>query len=131
MPTPEKIAKFGPTGNLVDSIVTESPGGLTVDPGGSPGLYTGTGNSELGRYLELLNSTAFTSASGLKTGGVLARSNHGRGDSTATASELARDKYGQDCLPRCYHDNGLSPDSRPKTRLWIRFPTTLACGRGH
>jgi hypothetical protein len=49
----------------------EVKGNLTLDRGGSPILFTGTGNSELNRYLELINSPARTSASGLKAGGIL------------------------------------------------------------
>jgi hypothetical protein len=49
----------------------EVKGNLTLDAGDSPFLYTGTGNSELNRYLELLNSPARRSASGLKAGGIL------------------------------------------------------------
>jgi hypothetical protein len=47
-------------------------GNLTLDPGTSPVLYTGTGNSEQNRYLQLINSPDATSASGLKAGGVRA-----------------------------------------------------------
>src|SRR5439155_20192799 len=39
--------------------------------GSSPGLFTGTGNAELNRYLALLNSPTSPSASGLKAGGIL------------------------------------------------------------
>lgn len=46
-------------------------GSLTLEAGGSPGLFTGTGASELNRYLALINSPALQSASGLKAGGVL------------------------------------------------------------
>ena len=46
-------------------------GSLVLDPGGSPALYTGTGNAELNRYLGLLNSPTLSSASGLKAGGIL------------------------------------------------------------
>jgi hypothetical protein len=71
MPTPGAIAAFGSGGNLVDSIITEDAVGITVNTGASPVLYTGTGTSELNRYLQLINSTNVTSASGLKAGGVL------------------------------------------------------------
>ena len=59
-------------------IGTDSPaskldvrGSLVLETGGSPALYTGTGNAELNRYLGLLNSPTLQSASGLKAGGVL------------------------------------------------------------
>jgi hypothetical protein len=46
-------------------------GTLTLDTGGSPVVFTGTANNEQNRYLQLINSPAFTSASGLKAGGIL------------------------------------------------------------
>jgi hypothetical protein len=46
-------------------------GHLTLEPGSSPSLYTGTGTSELNRYLQLVNSPDSGTASGLKVGGVL------------------------------------------------------------
>jgi hypothetical protein len=46
-------------------------GNVTLDTGDSPVLFTGTGAAELNRYLNLINSTGLTSASGLKAGGVL------------------------------------------------------------
>jgi hypothetical protein len=48
-------------------------GNLTLDSGDSPVLFTGTGNAEHNRYLNLINSPEpnFRSASGLKAGGVL------------------------------------------------------------
>ncbi len=46
-------------------------GHLVLDPGTWPVLYTGTGSSELNRYLQLINSPNAASASGLKAGGVL------------------------------------------------------------
>lgn len=64
------------TGNL--GIGTSNPeqrldvrGNLTLDPGVNPEIFTGTGASELNRYLILLNSPNLQSASGLKAGGVL------------------------------------------------------------
>lgn len=46
-------------------------GALLIDTGGNPGIYGGTGNQELNRYLQLGNSPDFQSAMGLKAGGVL------------------------------------------------------------
>jgi trimeric autotransporter adhesin len=44
---------------------------LTFEAGGSPTLYTGVGNTEQNRYLNLINTAASPSASGLKAGGIL------------------------------------------------------------
>ncbi|MCA1816267.1 MAG: hypothetical protein LC746_07625, partial [Acidobacteria bacterium] len=55
-------------------------GHLVVDAGTDPILYTGTANSELNRYLQLINSPASPSASGLKTGGLLVADNYGFGN---------------------------------------------------
>ena len=46
-------------------------GHLILEPGTNPVIFTGTGNTELNRYLVLLNSQGYASASGLKAGGVL------------------------------------------------------------
>ena len=46
-------------------------GAITLEAGSSPVIYTGTGNTELNRYLNLINSATSASASGLKAGGVL------------------------------------------------------------
>jgi hypothetical protein len=46
-------------------------GDLVLAPGESPVLYTGTTAAESNRYLFLINSPTYTSASGLKAGGVL------------------------------------------------------------
>ncbi|HWS87791.1 MAG TPA: hypothetical protein VN282_12550 [Pyrinomonadaceae bacterium] len=46
-------------------------GNAILDPGSSPTLYTGTGSTELNRYLNLINSPGLSTASGLKAGGVL------------------------------------------------------------
>ena len=59
------IESNGETNNL------NIKGNLTLDTGQSPVLYTGTENTELNRYLQLINSPERTSASGLKAGGVL------------------------------------------------------------
>ena len=46
-------------------------GNLALDPGSHPILYTGTGSTELNRYLKLINSSGLGSASGLMAGGIL------------------------------------------------------------
>ncbi len=46
-------------------------GNLLLEVGGHPSIYTGSGTSELNRYLWLLNSPSLQNASGLKVGGVL------------------------------------------------------------
>ena len=46
-------------------------GNILLDAGGNATIFTGTGTSELNRYLNLLNSPNKTSASGLKAGGIL------------------------------------------------------------
>jgi hypothetical protein len=46
-------------------------GSLLLETGANPGLFTGTGNTDLNRYLMLLNSPTASAASGLKAGGVL------------------------------------------------------------
>lgn len=88
--TTNRLTKWldGPGGVVGDSAVSEvggnvgigttTPtakldvrGNLTLDPGSSPILYTGTGNGELSRYLQLINSQTTSSASGLKAGGIL------------------------------------------------------------
>jgi hypothetical protein len=76
---------INPAGNV--GIGTTAPvtrldvrGTLTLEAGGSPGLFTGTGNSELNRYLTLLNSTGYPSASGLKAGGILVADDYSYAD---------------------------------------------------
>jgi hypothetical protein len=46
-------------------------GSLILDPGGSPTFYTAASGAEQNRYLNLINSPTFPSASGLKAGGLL------------------------------------------------------------
>lgn len=58
-------------GTSIPTSKLDVRGSLTLEAGDSPGLYTGTGNVELNRYLAVLNSPGFLSASGLKAGGVL------------------------------------------------------------
>jgi hypothetical protein len=83
------VAKFDGSGNpAVDSLLydngtsvgigTTTPttkldvrGFFTLDPGSDPVIYTGTAASEQQRYLQLINSPAFPSASGLKAGRVV------------------------------------------------------------
>lgn len=52
-------------------------GNLTLDPGASPILYLATGVGEQNRYLQLINSPVFSSASGLKAGGILVADSYG------------------------------------------------------
>lgn len=63
----------GSVGIGTDSPITKLDvrGNLTLEAGSSPVLYTGTGNAELNRYLNLINSPTSPSASGLKAGGIL------------------------------------------------------------
>jgi hypothetical protein len=51
-------------------------GNVTLESGDNPILNTGTGTSELNRYLQLINSSGYGSASGLKAGGVLVADNY-------------------------------------------------------
>lgn len=51
-------------------------GNVVVETGTNPNIYTGTGG-ELNRYLQLLNSPTYSSASGLKVGGVLVADSYG------------------------------------------------------
>lgn len=53
------------------STALDVRGYMTLEAGSDPALYTGTGTSELNRYLLLLNSVGTYTASGLKTGGLL------------------------------------------------------------
>jgi Chaperone of endosialidase len=52
-------------------------GNLTLEAGTNPSLFTGTGTTELNRYLSLLNSPTSGSASGLKAGGILVADSYG------------------------------------------------------
>lgn len=59
-------------------IGTEQPlekldvrGDLLIESGNNATIFTGTGTNELNRYLALINSPNKTSASGLKSGGIL------------------------------------------------------------
>jgi hypothetical protein len=46
-------------------------GDLLLDNGGAPTIFTGTGNTELNRYVQFVNSAGLLSSSGLKAGGIL------------------------------------------------------------
>jgi hypothetical protein len=66
----------GVPGNV--GIGTDSPAGkldvrgtIVIEQNQNPVIFTGTGTSELNRYVALLNSPDYSSASGLKAGGVL------------------------------------------------------------
>lgn len=52
-------------------------GHLTLDAGTSPVLYTSTAATEQDRYLQIINSPSFSSASGLKAGGLLVADSYG------------------------------------------------------
>ncbi len=52
-------------------------GNLTLENGGSPGLFTAASGGEQNRYLTLLNSPTTQTASGLKAGGVLVSDDFG------------------------------------------------------
>jgi hypothetical protein len=68
-------------GNI--GIGTESPvstldvrGRFTLDPGTNPVLYTAADGGEQNRFLQLINSPVYRSASGLMAGGVLVADNY-------------------------------------------------------
>jgi hypothetical protein len=58
----------------------EVRGPLTLETGGDATLYTGTGGTELNRYLNLINSPGAQSASGLKAGGILVSDSYAYGN---------------------------------------------------
>jgi hypothetical protein len=59
-------------GTSIPTTTLDVRGYLTLDSGtNSAVIMTGTGNTELNRYLGIFNSAGFASASGLKAGGVL------------------------------------------------------------
>ena len=57
-------------GNFFPNTKLHVNGDMTLESS-SPTLFTGSGTTELSRYLSLINSPAYGSASGLKAGGVL------------------------------------------------------------
>ena len=80
--TPQANANFNISGNAIIGgnvgVGANSPstkldvrGNLTLDPSGSPVLYTSSGGGEQNRFLQLINSPTTPSASGLKAGGIL------------------------------------------------------------
>jgi len=58
-------------GTLDPAAKLDVRGSVVLDPGGSPTLYTSSSAGEQNRYLNLINSPTFPSASGLKAGGLL------------------------------------------------------------
>lgn len=65
-----------PTGNL--GIGSSNPetklevaGDLTLNTSNDPHLFVGKGNQELNKYLKIINSKGFSTAAGVKVGGVL------------------------------------------------------------
>lgn len=52
-------------------------GNLILENSATPIIYTGTGTTELNRYLQLVNSPGLTNASGLKAGGLLVADAYG------------------------------------------------------
>ncbi|HVI48622.1 MAG TPA: hypothetical protein VM802_27385 [Chitinophaga sp.] len=64
-----RAINFRNIGNMKFSLLPD--GNLLIDRNGDVSLYTGTAAVEQNRYLALMNSQSFTSASGLKAGGVL------------------------------------------------------------
>jgi trimeric autotransporter adhesin len=69
-------------GTTTPSAKLDVRGTVTIEAGGDATLYTGTSGSEQNRYLSLINSPAFSSASGLKAGGVLVADSYGYSNPT-------------------------------------------------
>ena len=67
-------------GTITPTAALDVRGSVTFDAGGSATLYTGTGSSELNRYLNIINAPTFPSASGLKAGGVLVADSYAYAD---------------------------------------------------
>ena len=57
-----------------------SGGNILLDNGAAPTIYTGTGSTELNRYLLLVNSSGLASGSGLKAGGILVADTYSYGN---------------------------------------------------
>ena len=64
-------------GTTGPSSALDVRGNLTLDPGIGPAIFTAASGGEQNRFLALLNSPAFQSASGLKAGGVLVSDSYG------------------------------------------------------
>jgi hypothetical protein len=58
-------------GTAVPAMKLDVRGDFVLEAGRDPYLFTGTGTSDAYRYLQLLNSPGYRSATGLKVGGVL------------------------------------------------------------
>ena len=58
-------------GTATPSALLDVRGAMTIETGGDATLYLGTGNAELNRFLNLINSPGLPSAAGLRAGGVL------------------------------------------------------------
>lgn len=67
--TPQRGFNFKKSNNTLFSILPT--GHLVLETGSNPIIYTGTGGTELNRYISLINSPVLSSASGLKAGGIL------------------------------------------------------------
>lgn len=63
-------------GTAVPAAKLDVRGAMLLDTGNDAAIYTGTGAAELNRYLSLFNSPGFSSASGLRAGGVLIADNY-------------------------------------------------------
>jgi hypothetical protein len=64
-------------GTDVPRATLDVRGSIIFDPGGSPTLFTAASGAEQNRYLNLINSPDFPSASGLKAGGILVGDSYG------------------------------------------------------
>jgi hypothetical protein len=60
-----------------NQFAIRAAGGLVLEMGQSAFIFTGTGTTELNRYLSLYNSPGRPSASGLKAGGILCADDFG------------------------------------------------------
>ncbi len=64
-------------GTTAPTVALDVRGSVAFDTGGSATLYTGTGSTELNRYLNIINAPGLPSASGLKAGGILVADSYG------------------------------------------------------